>query len=173
MEAKNDEKGLAACYVRQKEALKHYIASRIDRPDEAEDLVQDVFERLWSHKDFIHPEAVLTLTYKTARNLITDRQRRYRKEDDVYGELLYTQESLQDTTEEKVSFKELKLMFDRLVFALPEKRRKVYCLSFFENLTLSGIARELSVSKRTVEQHILLARKDIKAQLRKEYFRYG
>lgn len=104
MEAKNDEKGLAACYVRQKEALKHYIASRIDRPDEAEDLVQDVFERLWSHKDFIHPEAVLTLTYKTARNLITDRQRRYRKEDDVYGELLYTQESLQDTTEEKVSF---------------------------------------------------------------------
>ena len=25
MEAKNDEKGLAACYVRQKEALKHYI----------------------------------------------------------------------------------------------------------------------------------------------------
>ena len=40
MEARNDEKGLAACYVRQKEALKHYIASRIDRPDEAEDVVQ-------------------------------------------------------------------------------------------------------------------------------------
>ena len=85
----------------------------------------------------------------------------------MYGELLNTQESLQDTTEEKDAYKEEKLMFDRLVFALPEKRRKVYCLSFFENLTLSEIARELSVSKRTVEQHILLARKDIKAQLRK------
>ena len=48
-----------------------------------------------------------------------------------------------------------------------------YCLSFFENLTPSEIARELSVSKRTVEQHILLARKDIKTQLQKEYFRYG
>ena len=46
-------------------------------------------------------------------------------------------------------------------------------LSFFENLTPSEIARELSVSKRTVEQHILLARKDIKTQLQKEYFRYG
>ena len=61
MEARNDEKGLAACYVRQKEALKHYIASRIDRPDEAEDVVQDVFERLWKHKDFISPEAVVSL----------------------------------------------------------------------------------------------------------------
>ena len=89
------------------------------------------------------------------------------------GELFYTQETLQDTTEEKVSFKELKLMFDRLVFALPETRRKAYCLSFFENLTPSEVARELSVSKRTVEQHILLARKDIKTQLQKEYFRYG
>ena len=163
MEARNDEKGLAACYVRQKEALKHYIASRIDRPDEAEDVVQDVFERLWKHKDFISPEAVVSLAYKVARNLMADRQRRYRKENDVWGELFYTQEALQDTTEEKVSFKELKLMFDRLV----------YCLSFFENLTPSEIARELSVSKRTVEQHILLARKDIKTQLQKEYFRYG
>lgn len=173
MEVRNDEKGLAACYVRQKKALKYYIASRIDRPDEAEDVVQDVFERLWKHKDFISPEAVVSLVYKVARNLMADRQRRYRKENDVWGELFYMQEALQDTTEEKVSFKELKLMFDRLVFALPEKRRKVYCLSFFENLTISEIARELSVSKRTVEQHILLARKDIKAQLRKEYFRYG
>ena len=154
MEARNDEKGLAACYVRQKEALKHYIASRIDRPDEAEDVVQDVFERLWKHKDFISPEAVVSLAYKVARNLMADRQRRYRKENDVWGELFYTQEALQDTTEEKVSFKE-------------------YCLSFFENLTPSEIARELSVSKRTVEQHILLARKDIKTQLQKEYFRYG
>ena len=118
MEARNDEKGLAACYVRQKEALKHYIASRIDRPDEAEDVVQDVFERLWKHKDFISPEAVVSLAYKVARNLMADRQRRYRKENDVWGELFYTQETLQDTTEEKVSFKELKLMFDRLVFAL-------------------------------------------------------
>ena len=88
MEAKNDEKGLAACYVRQKEALKHYIASRIDRPDEAEDLVQDVFERLWSHKDFIHPEAVLTLTYKTARNLITDRQRRYMMQESFISDMM-------------------------------------------------------------------------------------
>lgn len=72
MEAKNDEKGLAACYVRQKEALKHYIASRIDRPDEAEDVVQDVFERLWKHKDFISPEAVVSLAYKVARNLMVD-----------------------------------------------------------------------------------------------------
>ncbi len=90
MEARNDEKGLAACYVRQKEALKHYIASRIDRPDEAEDVVQDVFERLWKHKDFISPEAVVSLAYKVARNLMADRQRRYRKENDVWGELFYT-----------------------------------------------------------------------------------
>ena len=89
-------------------------------------MVQDVFERLWKHKDFISPEAVVSLAYKVARNLMADRQRRYRKENDVWGELFYTQEALQDTTEEKVSFKELKLMFDRLVFALPEKRRKAY-----------------------------------------------
>ena len=128
MEAKNDEKGLAACYVRQKEALKHYIASRIDRPDEAEDVVQDVFERLWKHKDFISPEAVVSLAYKVARNLMADRQRRYRKENDVWGELFYTQEALQDTTEEKVSFKELKLMFDRLVKTSLLPRSPVSCL---------------------------------------------
>lgn len=89
MEVRNDEKGLAACYVRQKEALKHYIASRIDRPDEAEDVVQDVFERLWKHKDFISPEAVVSLTYKVARNLMADRQRRYRKENGKQSKIGY------------------------------------------------------------------------------------
>ena len=173
MEARNDEKDWPRVTYGKKEALKHYIASRIDRPDEAEDVVQDVFERLWKHKDFISPEAVVSLAYKVARNLMADRQRRYRKENDVWGELFYRRRPCKTRRRKKYLSKELKLMFDRLVFALPEKRRKAYCLSFLKTSPLPRIARELSVSKRTVEQHILLARKDIKTQLQKEYFRYG
>lgn len=173
MKKTNNENRLTSCYLKYKEALKYYIASRIDHPDEAEDMVQDVFENLWKHKELIHPEALVSLAYKAARNLIINRQRRFRKENDVCNEWYDTQAYAQDTTEEKVAYKELKLLFDRTIIALPEKRRKVYCLSFFYDLSLSEISRELSISKRTVEQHLFLARKEIKTQLQKEYFRYG
>ena len=35
------------CYLKYREHIKNYIALRICRPYEAEDLAQDVFVRLW------------------------------------------------------------------------------------------------------------------------------
>ena len=41
------------CYLKYREHIKNYIALRICRPYEAEDLAQDVFVRLWEYRMFV------------------------------------------------------------------------------------------------------------------------
>ena len=51
------------CYLKYREYIKNYIALRICRPYEAEDLAQD--DTVWS------------LLFTIARNIVTDQIRRY------------------------------------------------------------------------------------------------
>ena len=70
------------CYLKYREHIKNYIALRICRPYEAEDLAQDVFVRLWEYKTFVKPDTVWSLLFTIARNIVTDQIRRYYKQED-------------------------------------------------------------------------------------------
>ena len=70
------------CYLKYREHIKNYIALRICRPYEAEDLAQDVFVRLWEYRMFVKPDTVWSLLFTIARNIVTDQIRRYYKQED-------------------------------------------------------------------------------------------
>ena len=67
------------CYLQYYDIIKRYITFRIDNSYEAEDLVQDAFVRLWEHRAFVNKETVRPLLFTIARNLVTDKVRRYYK----------------------------------------------------------------------------------------------
>lgn len=79
----------------------------------------------------------------------------------------------QNTTDETLHYHELKKMHDGIIRSLPDKRRRIYELSFEHELSCPAIADRLSLSPRTVEGQLLLARKTIRTYLKKEFSRVG
>ena len=162
------------CYLKYRVFIKNYIAIRICHPYEAEDLVQDVFVRLWEHRAFVNKDTVWSLLVTIARNLVTDKIRRYYKQEDFVSYIYNNVEDRsRNTTEDTIHFRELKKMHDQVMEALPVKRRQIYELSFNHELSCPAIAGKLSLSPRTVECQLLLARKTVRTYLKNEFSKVG
>ncbi|GAE84759.1 sigma-70 family RNA polymerase sigma factor [Bacteroides reticulotermitis] len=164
----------SACYLKHQRYIKNYIAIRICNSYEAEDLAQDVFVRLWEYRAFVNKETVWSLLFTIARNIVTDKIRRYYKQEDFVAYLYNNvKEESRSTTEETVQYGELKEMHRSVVEKLPPKRRQIYELSFNQELSCPAIAGKLSLSPRTVECQLLLARKTVRTYLQNEYSKVG
>ena len=155
------------CYLQYYDIIKRYITFRIDNSYEAEDLVQDAFVRLWEHRAFVSKETVRPLLFTIARNLVTDKVRRYYKKAELLSYIYKVQEASRNTTEETVCSNELQLLHGRAVNRLPGKRRQIYELSF-RGMPSPVIADKLSLSVRTVEGQLLLARKSVRNVLKQQ-----
>lgn len=162
------------CYQNYREYIKNYIASRIYHPYEAEDLAQDVFVRLWEHRAFVNKNTVYSLLFTIARNIVTDRIRRYYRQEDYFS-YIYNNERAhaQNVAEDKMYYEDLRRLHHTAVQSLPPKRRQIYKLSFHHELLCPAIAGKLSLSPRTVECQLLLARNSVRTYLRKEYSKVG
>lgn len=155
------------CYLQYYDIIKRYITFRIDNSYEAEDLVQDAFVRLWEHRAFVNKETVRPLLFTIARNLVTDKVRRYYKKAELLSYIYKYKRQCRNTTEETVCSNELQLLHGRAVNRLPGKRRQIYELSF-RGMPSPVIADKLSLSVRTVEGQLLLARKSVRNVLKQQ-----
>ena len=129
---------------------------------------------LWEHRAFVNKDTVWSLLFTIARNIVTDKIRRYYKQEDfvayVYNRM---EDTSRNTTEDTIHFRELKKMHDQVMETLPVKRRQIYELSFNHELSCPAIAGKLSLSPRTVECQLLLARKTVRTYLKNEFSKVG
>ena len=68
---------------------------------------------------------------------------------------------------ETLECKQLRKMELAALNRLPKKMAQVYRLTRFEEKTSQELAEELHISKRTVEYHLLVSRREIRSMLRK------
>lgn len=155
------------CYLQYYDVIKRYIASRIYNSYEAEDLVQDVFVRLWEHRAFVNKDTARPLLFTIARNLVIDKIRRYYKKEEIFSYIYNAQETGRNTTEDTIYSKELQILHRQVVNALPDRRRQIYELSF-RGMASPVIADKLYLSTRTVEGQLLLARKSVRTLLKQQ-----
>jgi RNA polymerase sigma-70 factor (ECF subfamily) len=63
---------------------------------------------------------------------------------------------------DNLEVKDLSLSIEKALKSLPPTRRKVFRMSRFQEMSYSEIANELSISTKTVENHISLAIKQLR-----------
>ncbi len=163
------EEFFSECYLQYRIVIRRYIASRINHSCDAEDMMQDVFLRLWEYRAFVNKETVRPLLFTIAQNLIIDKIRRYYKKEDFVTYIYNVQEQGRNLTEEQMNLKELKVLHERIIEVLPEKRQQIYKLSFYQEMPNHLIAQKLSLSIRTVEGQLLLSRKFVRNHLCGQY----
>ena len=137
-------------------------------PEEAREIVQDVFLKLWEKRKDIKPEDSLTsYLFSMTRNKSINKLRRKSVESKytVILQLVYA-ENREISPHESLLANELDNEFTVAVGKLPDKCREIFDLSRIEGLRCSEIASMLQISVKTVEAHMSKALKILRIELK-------
>jgi len=145
-----NETDLETLYSRLEKPLYNVVYRWVWDREEARDLVQEAFARLWRMRRRVETKTVEPLVYRIALNLARSRAR-HRK---VWR--FVTFESLPDrlpdprNQESDLAVSQEQARVRDAVLALPEKLRQVIMLCAFTDLPYDRIARILSIPEGTV-----------------------
>jgi RNA polymerase sigma-70 factor (family 1) len=130
----------------------------------AEEIVQDVFVKLWIHRESLtgiqHLQAYLhTLTRNHTLNVL----KRIALEETAKAVLKRRTTEAHFETEETVNFRESQSRLNRAIDQLPPQQRTVYSLCQNEGLKYEEVAQRLNISRLTVKTHMQQALRALKA----------
>ncbi len=151
-----------------------HFTYRLTAKNEAltDDLVQNVYISLWEKIDSLEQENNLPLLYTIAKRQIIDHYRKKLAEQArLAGWLNMQPEEGASTTTDQLAFKEINKRMERVLSAMPERRRTIFILCREEGLSHREIAGRLNISIDTVQQQMNLALKSLQKEFR--YFRQG
>lgn len=143
-----------------------YVRYRINHKYEAEDLTQDVFVRLLDYKPMLQEVTAKYFIFTIARNIVIDYLRRFYKKQEVTSYIYDTASRSTCEQEECVIVNDLLALERNKLQTFAPQRKTVYMLSRFEDKNTYEISQQLQLSKRTVENHLLLGRKIMRAYIR-------
>lgn len=122
--------------------------------DAAEEVVQDVFLKVWESREFIREEDNFKgLLFIITRNIIFNQSRKNLNEDFYKMTVLAAMEESYDI-EEEIETKDLKEYIDMLISELPPRRQEIFNLSRKGQKSYKEIAELLNISERTVRNQI-------------------
>ena len=138
--------------------------------DEAEDVVQEAFVRVWRHRlVWVASGSVSGYLYRITRNLAFNRDRdnqarRRRSAGEALSDLhVQRPPTPEDELATTIAFNEVALAIEQL----PPRRREIFVLSRFHALTYSEIAQAMGISEQTVANQMSSALADLRASLSK------
>ncbi len=143
--------------------IRNYLYYLSGDADLSDDLVQDVFLKVWEKRESVKRESVLPFLFTIARHLYFKNHRRK----SIHLRFLEMwEEQTRDVSAEYVL--ELKEFDQRLQVAisnLPEKTRTVFLLSRIDEMSYADIANSFGLSIKAIEKHITKAKKILKEQI--------
>lgn len=138
----------------------------IKDPIKAEDLVQEIFLKIWDGRDrYSSVEKFSSYLFSMIRNETLQKLKRSMREMAANGQFILEQGISDNTTERSMYEEENQLLVEKAVENLPTQQRKVFLLVREGGRSYQDIADELRLSRNSVRNHMHLAIKSIKDSL--------
>lgn len=152
-------------YTRYGLRIRRFACFYLRQDQDAEELVQDVFLKLWDKRMMLDGSGNLrAYIYKIAVNSIYDFIRRKNIEQ-AFLEFSKAGGEESDQTWDEIVYKDMLSHVSTLIERMPDQRRKIFVMSKERGLSNDEIAAALKLSKRTVENQLYRATNFLKKNL--------
>lgn len=148
--------------------LTRQVARMVESVHVAEELVQDVFLRMWSARAELHVRGdLVSYLRRSARNRALDWLRRedlHREweQSALYEASVFSSEPHNSDQDDITRFQ---VAVAECLARMPERRRIVCDLRWRQDVGPSAIAARLGISAKTVEAHLASGTRDLRARL--------
>jgi RNA polymerase sigma-70 factor (ECF subfamily) len=172
--ARDDKQAFDELYRLYYPKLFYYSKSFLKFNDGIDDILQDVFVKLWmNRKNIRQAETFNAFLFTITKNTLLNEIRSRLKSEEFQNKLFYQSVAEEFITQSTIEYADIKKHIDELIQQLPEKRRKVYQLSRDKGLSNAEIAGELGISVKTVEDHMTHALRFLKDKFKGLGFTFG
>lgn len=147
--------------------LCQYANSILHNEDEAEDMTQKTFCKLWDQREKmeIHT-SIKSYLYRMVHNLCLNKVKQWQMQSEHHEQIAYNSVSAGNNVEYAIVHKELSNRIDIAIAELPERCRQVFLLSRMQHFSYAEIAQEMKISPNTVETQMVKALKTLRIQLK-------
>ena len=150
-------------YSRMLRFAKEYVVFEED----AENVVQDVFLLLWEKREVLDIRiSLVSYLFSLVKNRSLDYLRHKVVAEEYKQELSFKLMSLEQLNYTFSSEEEIEKVIANAIDKLPERCREIFLKSRIEGMKYREIAEELNISANTVENHIAIALKKLRVELK-------
>jgi len=139
------------CVDNHADGLYRFILKNIRDEDEARDIVQDSFEKMWRNKENVDGGKAKSYLFTTGHHTMIDSIRRKKHQSD-FTEV--NEESLFHTEQ----YSDLKQVLNNAINLLPDMQKSVLTLRDFEGYSYEEIGKITGLSESQVKVYIYRAR---------------
>jgi RNA polymerase sigma-70 factor (ECF subfamily) len=153
--ARGNEKAFRTLYDAYFNHLSAYIFKLCKSKAVTEEIVQEIFVKLWVNRALLTDVAMLdAYIFTMCRNKTIDNLRRLAKETRLISVLSAQIPEYNNNIDEKLNAAALQLLIEEALDQLSDQKKKIFHLSRHEGLSHDEIAEIMQLSKSTVKNHL-------------------
>lgn len=161
--AGGDEKAFGIVFHHYRKRIYSYAFHLFENNDRADELVQDVFLKVWLSRDKI--PGILRFDawlFIIARNQVFDTLKLLAKESTLKNQMEEAAQSGVNTVENELINKENEKLLRNALCRLSPQQRLIFTLSRHQGMKHEEIASHLNISRNTVKTHLVHALKTLR-----------
>lgn len=166
---KDDVKAFENLFGHFAKRLYYFAFGYLKCKEDAEEIVQDVFYKIWTNRKSLNPElSFKAYIFKIAYRRINELFVKAVQDKSFRHEIISTSLDFDNNLDERTDYHSLLELVDQTVSGLPPRQKEIFIKRKKEGLPVKEIALLLGISPSTVENHLNEAFKTIKKELSKE-----
>ncbi len=149
-----------------KERLYAFSIGYLKVPEDAQELVQIVFMKVWENRKMLdESKSFSSYLFTISKNTILNYIRKKANQQSYVDYLLNQSNLTYNDAEGELEYEDLLKQTNTAIDQLPFRQKEIYHLSREVGLSNEEIAQKLNISKKTVENHITLVMKFIRQHI--------
>lgn len=132
-----------------------YSISFLKQETYAEEIVQEVFMKVWMNRENLDPSrSFKSYLFTITRNLTLNFLRKAANDRQLLSEVFYHKQLFSNPIERKINEDDFERIKQEAIMRLPPRRKRIFEMSRFEGKSYEEISKELDISISTVKNQM-------------------